>query len=134
MLEAKWTSKDIEFDIELDEITITNCEGLLSQVWLNLIGNAIKFSDHGGKIALRLSKSKDGILVSVRDEGIGMSGETMKHMFEKFYQGDASRKSEGNGIGLALVKKILDICKGTISVTSALGEGSTFKVLIPEIR
>ncbi len=132
LLEPKWSEKNIDLDIELDEISISNCEGLLAHVWLNIIGNAIKFSRDSGQVAVRLTKGKDGISLIVRDNGIGMSADTMQHIFEKFYQGDSSRKSEGNGIGLALVKKILDLCGGHISVTSAEGEGSTFKVLLPE--
>jgi len=132
LLEPKWSAKNIELDIELEEIYISNCEGLLAQVWLNIIGNAIKFSENNSRIIIRLIKDKGNITLLVRDYGIGMSGETMQHIFEKFYQGDSSRKAEGNGIGLALVKKILDLCGGNISVTSAVGEGSTFKIMLPE--
>ncbi len=132
LLEPKWSEKSIELDVEMDEVSIYNCEGLLSHVWLNIIGNAIKFSPIDSCIVVRLSEDRNGVTVSVRDSGIGMSGETMQHIFEKFYQGDSSRKSEGNGIGLALVKKILDLCGGRISVTSAEGEGSTFKIILPK--
>ena len=131
MLEPKWSEKNIDLDIELDEVYITNCEGLLAHVWLNVIGNAIKFSENGSGVAIRLSSDTSGATVTVRDNGIGMSGDTLQHIFEKFYQGDSSRKSEGNGIGLALVKKILDLCGGRISVTSAIGEGSTFRIFLP---
>lgn len=131
MLEPKWSEKNIDLDIELDEVYITNCEGLLAHVWLNVIGNAIKFSEKGGEIAIRLSADTAGAVATVRDNGIGMSGDTLQHIFEKFYQSDSSRKSEGNGIGLALVKKILDLCGGSISVTSAIGEGSTFRIFLP---
>lgn len=131
LLEPKWNEKNIDLDVNLDEVYITNCEGLLAHVWLNVIGNAIKFSDNGGIVAIRLSADTSGATVTVRDNGIGMSGETMQHIFEKFYQGDSSRKSAGNGIGLALVKKILDLCGGRISVTSAKGEGSTFRIFLP---
>ncbi|MDD6188971.1 MAG: HAMP domain-containing sensor histidine kinase [Clostridiales bacterium] len=134
MLAPKWSAKEIDMDIELDDIYITNSESLLMQVWLNIIGNAIKFSPVGGRITVRLFKDSGVIVATVRDEGIGMSGETLKHIFEKFYQGDTSHRSEGNGIGLSLVKKILDLCGGRISVTSAEGEGSTFKVTLPETR
>ena len=130
-MEPKWNEKNIDLDINLDEVYITNCEGLLAHVWLNVIGNAIKFSEIGGIVAIRLSADASGATVTVRDNGIGMSGETMQHIFEKFYQGDSSRKSAGNGIGLALVKKILDLCGGRISVTSAKDEGSTFKIFLP---
>lgn len=131
LLEPKWSAKNIELDIELDEVRITSCENLMAQVWMNLIGNAIKFSRDGGKITIRLTQTRDGALVSIRDEGCGMNGGTMKHIFEKFYQGDTSHKAEGNGLGLAMVKKILDLCDGFISVSSAEGEGSTFKVILP---
>lgn len=131
LLEQKWSAKNLEMDIELDDIYIINCESLLAHVWLNIIDNAIKFSPVGGHIAVRLSGSTEGATITIRDEGIGMSSETMQHIFEKFYQGDSSRKSEGNGVGLALVKKILDLCGGQISVTSALGEGSSFRITLP---
>ena len=87
--------------------------------------------EKGGEIAIRLSADTAGAVITVRDNGIGMSGDTLQHIFEKFYQGDSSRKSEGNGIGLALVKKILDLCGGSISVTSAIDEGSTFRIFLP---
>ncbi len=132
MLESKWNEKDIELDVELEEVYITNCESLLTQVWLNIIGNAIKFSSAGGRVSIRLNNGRDGVTVLVRDEGIGMSGETMKHIFDKFYQGDTSRRSEGSGLGLALVKKILPLCGGHISVTSAEGEGSAFRIILPK--
>ena len=132
LLEPKWSEKNIDLDIELEEISIKNCEGLLAHVWLNIIGNAIKFCGNNGHVAVRLTEGIEGVTVLVRDNGIGMNGDTLRHIFEKFYQGDSSRKSEGHGIGLALVKKILDLCGGHISVTSAEGEGSTFKILLPK--
>ena len=131
LLESKWSEKNIELDIELEEISIKNCEALLAHVWINIIGNAIKFCGDNGHVAVRLMNGKDGVTVLIRDNGIGMNGETMRHIFEKFYQGDSSRKSEGHGIGLALVKKILDLCGGKTSVTSAEGEGSTLKIQLP---
>ena len=133
LLEPKWSEKNIDLDIELEEISIKNCEGLLAHVWLNIIGNAIKFCGNNGHVAVRLTEGIEGVTVLVRDNGIGMNGDTLRHIFEKFYQGDSSRKSEGHGIGLALVKKILDLCGGHISVTSAEGEGSTFKILLPKV-
>lgn len=130
LLEPKWSQKQIDFDIDMQEVTHTGPQALLFQVWTNLISNAIKFSHTEGKITIRLSKTPDGIKVLFSDEGIGMTEETMAHIFEKFYQGDSSRREQGNGLGLALCKEILDKCNGKIYVSSTLGNGSTFMVVL----
>ena len=131
-LEPQWTEKDISFDAVLDPVTVTGCERLLSQVWTNLIGNAIKFSDAGQEIAIRLLEQTECVVVSIRDHGCGMTPEVQAHIFEKFYQGDTSRRSMGNGLGLALVKRIVELSQGVIEVDSAPGEGSTFRVILPK--
>ena len=95
---------------------------------MNLISNAIKFSDTGGSITIKLKENDSHIQVFVIDEGIGMDDETMKHIFDKFYQGDTSRRSQGNGLGLALCKEIVERLGGKILVTSEPGEGSVFMV------
>lgn len=130
MLEPKWSAKNIFLDIDLEEITYTGQQALLFQVWSNLLGNAIKFSNTGGKISIHLNQNETEIKFLITDEGIGMSEDTLAHLFEKFYQGDSSRKEQGNGLGLALCKNILDKCEGRIYVTSTLGCGSTFMVIL----
>lgn len=131
MLENKWTEKCIEFDIELPQVLYYGSESLLEQVWINILDNAVKHSPTGGIITITLTNSEDFVSVSISDCGNGMSDEVKKHIFEKFYQGDSSRKSEGNGLGLALVKRIVELCKGNITVNSSLGKGAEFTVNLP---
>lgn len=128
LLEPKWSKKEIEFRIDLTEVTYTGTQSLIFQVWMNIISNAIKFSKKGGVITISMKEKNGNIRVWVNDEGIGMSKETQLHIFDKFYQGDTSRRSEGNGLGLALCREILNNCNGRIYVTSELGQGSTFMV------
>lgn len=131
LLEPKWSKNQIELEIELQEATYTGQQALLFQVWANLIGNAIKFSHTGGKVLIRLENTPEQIKVLISDEGIGISKEALSHIFEKFYQSDTSRQSQGNGLGLALCKKILDICHGKIFVSSEPGKGAAFMVVLP---
>ena len=130
MLENDWTQKDIELDLELEDTYFFGNEELLLQVWLNLLSNAIKFSHQGGKVSVTLKNNENSVLVSFADNGIGMSEETLKHAFDKFYQGDTAHATRGNGLGLALVQKIVQISNGTVTVTSKLGEGSVFEVML----
>ncbi len=102
-------------------------------VWNNLISNAIKFTDEGGVISVTLKKKGSAAEITVTDSGIGMSKETGARIFEKFYQGDSSHSVHGNGLGLALVKRVIDILGGDISVKSELGNGSSFSVLLKDI-
>ncbi len=131
MLEKKWNDKEIELDIELDETNIVSCESLLLHVWLNLFSNAIKFSPQKGKVSVTLTKDDINARVVVKDSGPGMDESTISHIFEKFYQGDNSHRAEGNGLGLALVQRILDLCRGKVSVVSEPGKGSEFIVTLP---
>lgn len=128
--ENKWTAKNLELDIDLPKTVYYGSESLLEQVWLNLLDNAIKHSRENGYISVSMSKSEDGISVCVADNGEGMTLEVQKHIFEKFYQGDSSRKSEGNGLGLALVKRILDLSSADISVDSCPEKGAKFTVIL----
>ena len=132
MLENKWALKNIEFDMELPRQTYYGSASLLEQVWINLIDNAIKHSPVGGSIHIAIRETPETIAVSISDDGDGMTEEVQKHIFEKFYQGDKSRKAEGNGLGLALVKRIVDLCKGDIAVESAPGKGSMFFIALPK--
>ena len=127
--EDAWERKglNIETDIQ-DDVSIRSDGELLSLVWNNLISNAVKFTPEGGTVKVSLTASGDSVTVTVSDTGCGMTAETGKHIFEKFYQGDTSHATQGNGLGLALVKRVVDILYGEISVHSTLGEGSTFTV------
>ena len=126
--ESVWDKKEIEFDAELDDVTFYGNEKLLRLVWDNLIGNAVKFSPMGGKITLKLKKRFGKIIFSVDDEGPGISPEAQRHIFNKFYQADPSHRQEGNGLGLSLVKKILLLEEGEISVQNK-EKGCVFTVI-----
>ena len=127
--ENVWEKENIEIDTDIAEnVTIQADDELLSLVWNNLLSNAFKFTEPGGKVTLRLLADDAYAVVSVTDTGCGMSPDVGAHIFEKFYQGDTSHSTQGNGLGLALVKRIIDIMNGEISVKSVLGAGSTFTV------
>ena len=128
--EEKIDEKNIELDVDLDEVTIKSDRALLEIVWNNLISNAVKYTSYGGKISIVLKKGKNSIIVHVADDGCGMSREIQKHIFDKFYQGDSSHSQEGNGLGLALVKQVVNMLEYKINVESALGKGSEFTVII----
>lgn len=132
LLEDKWTSKNIEFDMELPKVYYYSNEPLLEQVWSNILDNAIKHSADGGNIQISIQESEQEIAVSIADHGTGMSDEVKKHIFEKFYQGDSSHKMEGNGLGLSLVKRITELCGGNVLVGGAPGEGAIFTVCLPK--
>ena len=123
---------DLKCDIE-DNIYINSEESYLELIWNNLISNAIKFTNDKGKITVSLNKVNDSYIVKVSDTGCGIDSNTGKHIFDKFYQGDTSHSKEGNGLGLALVKKVIDVLGGTISVESEVGKGTTFTVEIKEV-
>lgn len=131
--EPQWTEKGIEVSAELEEMSVEADEELMSQVWINLLHNAMKFTLSGGEIAVRLERAGERAAVSFTDTGIGIRDEDMPHIFERFYKADKSRNRSagGSGLGLALVKKIVDMHEGEIQATSTPGEGSTFRVLIP---
>jgi signal transduction histidine kinase len=123
-----WEQKSIKFDADLDEAVVCYDESMLEIIWNNLISNAVKFTAQGGSITISLKKLAGFAVVRISDSGCGMDEETQKHIFDKFYQGDRSHSQEGNGLGLALVKKAIDITGAKISVTSRAGEGTTFSV------
>lgn len=124
-----WEDKNIEIETDIEENVMINADArLLSLVWNNLFSNAIKFTDFGGKISLNLEAANEYAVVKISDTGCGISKEVGEHIFEKFYQGDTSHATKGNGLGLALVKRVVDIAGGDISVASEVGKGSTFTV------
>lgn len=129
--EDAWEAKNlaIETDIQ-DNVQIQSDPELLSLVWNNLISNAVKFTQEGGTVSVSLETDAEYVTVSVSDTGCGMKPETGMHIFEKFYQGETSHSTQGNGLGLALVRRVVDILNGEIGVRSVYGEGSTFTVKI----
>ena len=129
--EDAWEKKNLEIETDIqDDVRIKSDSELLSLVWNNLISNAVKFTPEGGTVGVTLKADEKKVSVSVRDTGCGMTAETGKHIFEKFYQGDTSHATPGNGLGLALVKRVVDILGGEIAVQSVYGQGSTFTVSI----
>jgi signal transduction histidine kinase len=127
-LEDLWERKNISFTADLEEVTVKYDARMLELVWNNLLSNAVKFTESGGAIELTL-KTQDGfVLIGVKDSGCGMDEKTVTHIFDKFYQGDSSHSQEGNGLGLALVKKVVEITGGEISVDSTPGQGTMFTV------
>ena len=127
--EDAWERKELNIETDIQEdVRIYSDAELLSLVWNNLISNAVKFTPEGGTIGVSLKAENSYITVSVWDTGCGMKPETGKHIFEKFYQGDTSHATQGNGLGLALVRRVIDILNGQIDVQSVYGQGSTFTV------
>ena len=133
--ESVWEAKEIEIETDImDEVYVEADKELLSLVWNNLLSNALKFTEPGGMVSLSLYQDDTSVYVQVKDTGCGMTAETGQNIFKKFYQGDTSHATKGNGLGLALVKRVIDICRGEISVSSRLGEGSTFTVKLSRYR
>ena len=129
--EGTWERKNIEIETEIaDGVMICADAELLSLVWNNLFSNAFKFTEEGGRVTLTLAADEKYATVKVSDTGCGMSAEVGAHIFEKFYQGDTSHATQGNGLGLALVKRVIEIMQGEIGVESAVGVGTTFTVKI----
>lgn len=127
--ETVWEKKDIEIETAIEEsVKISADAELLSLVWNNLFSNAFKFTPEGGTVSVTLETDEEYAIVHVKDTGCGMTAEVGAHIFEKFYQGDTSHATQGNGLGLALVKRVVDIMQGEIGVESAPGLGSTFTV------
>lgn len=129
--EVEWEKKDIEFDVDMDPVEYLGNEPMMRHVWDNLIGNAIKFDPNCGLIRIRLTKVTEGFRFTIEDSGPGLTEEAIKHIYDKFYQADSSHKEEGNGLGLALVKRILTLEKGTIQAENLPGGGCRFTVTLP---
>ncbi|SHK49436.1 HAMP domain-containing sensor histidine kinase [Hespellia stercorisuis] len=132
--EEKWEEKQIELEVDMeDRVYIEADPTLMELVWNNLLSNAVKFTDPGGKITIKEMSDERDVAISIMDTGCGMDETTMNHIFDKFYQGDTSHATEGNGLGMALVLRILQLSDGDITVKSTEGVGSTFVVTLPKL-
>ncbi|QUL56376.1 HAMP domain-containing histidine kinase [Paenibacillus tritici] len=131
LLESLWSAKHLHLNLDLEEQPYYGNEELMMQVWLNVLGNAIKFTPEGGAISVSIHSDGSWISVVIADNGIGMTPKVRKHIFEKFYQGDPARSAGGNGLGLPLAARIISLSKGIIEVQSEPGQGSAFTVKLP---
>jgi len=131
VLEPKWAEKDLQLDAEMESFIYVGIESLLFHVWTNLIDNAIKFTPTGGSLQIRMKTSEQNVLVSVKDSGCGISEADKKRIFDKFYQADTSHRNEGNGLGLALVNRIVSAHRGYIEVENCREGGSKFVIVLP---
>lgn len=133
LLEHRWSQKALVFSIEMRKTICIGDEELLQQVWINLIENAIKFSRHGGRISVSVNQTEEHIEVEIADNGVGMDEETKLRIFERFYQGNDSHDTEGSGLGLSIVKRIIELSDGEIQVKSSLNQGTLFLVKLPRM-
>ncbi len=130
--EERWDEKELALETRIEDKAMVRADAdLLELVWNNLISNAIKFTEKGGSVTISQTSDEDRMIVAVSDTGCGIAKENINHIFDKFYQGDTSHSKEGNGLGLAMVKRILELMDGDIQVVSEEGKGSTFTVTLP---
>lgn len=135
ILEPRWSKKNIEFELDLETTSLIADKDLLQQVWINLIGNAIKFSDKKGEIIISLKEKDNNVAeIKIKDNGIGISRKNQERIFDRFYQVNKSHSQEGNGLGLTISKKIIELHKGTINVESKEYEGTEFKINLPNLK
>mgnify|MGYP001024678517 CR=1 FL=1 len=131
LLSPSWEKKEIAFSANLEGVRYCGSEELMRHVWLNLLGNAVKYTPEGGEISVTLQTGPEEITVQVSDTGIGMSEEVQAHVFDKYYQGEQERDGKGLGLGLSIVHRIVELCGGSVEVNSMKEQGSTFTVHLP---
>lgn len=133
LLEPKWSAKHISFQFDSSELMVTANEDMLSQVWINLLDNAIKYSPSYSEITIAMNSKDQQVRISIHNNGPGINESQQKNIFDKFYQGDSSHSSPGNGLGLSIAHKIVALHGGTIQVASSDDTGTTFEVTLPSI-
>lgn len=131
LLEPKFKDKNISLNINIDDCTLVGNKEMLSHVWLNLLGNSIKFTDEKGIIGVNVKKIGDNIVMAFSDNGIGINESVIPKIFDKFYQGDTSHGTKGNGLGLTMAKKIVELHQGTIKCESIISKGTKFTIVLP---
>ncbi len=134
LLEKQWTKKNLEMNLELSPVKIFNNAEMLFHLWINLIDNAIKYTNENGHISILCCETNGEISFKISDDGNGMDEYTLKHIFDKFFQGDRSHKTQGNGLGMSIVKRIMELCKGKITVESKINQGTSFIVKLPKMQ
>ncbi len=134
ILSKRWLEKEIEFTCVLPTVMYTGNRELIQHLWLNIISNAIDHTPRGGEIAISLEEKDDKVIANIADSGEGMDEETLKHVFDPYFQGDISRSSKGLGLGLAISKRICELCGGGIKAESAIGEGSLFTIKLGKLN
>ena len=134
MLENKWSVKKLSIDLELQDFLYLGSKEMMEEVWNNLIGNAIKFSDSGGQLKIKSLKNKNTVIVIISDNGIGMTKETQEKIYDKFFQADTSHSQDGAGLGLSIVKWIIAVHQGKIHIDSELNKGTTFTIDLPMLK
>ncbi len=134
MLENKWSVKKLSIDLELQDFLYLGSKEMMEEVWNNLIGNAIKFSDSGGQLKIKSLKNKNTVIVIISDNGIGMTKETQEKIYDKFFQAAPSHSQDGAGLGLSIVKRIIAVHQGKIHIDSELNKGTTFTIDLPMLK
>ncbi|MCI1634965.1 HAMP domain-containing sensor histidine kinase [Bifidobacterium sp.] len=125
-------AKNVTFDVDMEDRALVKADsGVLEVVWSNILGNALKFTERGGHVSLRQSSDNDIVSVEIRDNGCGMSKEELAHVFDKFYQGDTSHAARGNGLGMAMVRRAVELSGGTVTLSSVAGQGTEVLVRLP---
>ena len=131
LLDSKFESKNILLDVNIQDCYINGNKEMLNQVWVNLLDNAIKFNNKNGMVSINMKREENNILITIIDTGVGINKEAINKIFDKFYQEDTSHATNGNGLGLSIVKKIIELQGGTIQCDSIVSKGTKFTVTIP---
>lgn len=134
VLDNEFKAKNLEVKIKLGKMRVNASVDMLQQVWINLLTNAIKYTPENGIIRITSTELEKEYIVSISDNGMGMNEETLKHIFDKYYQGDNSHSTSGNGLGLSIAKRIVELSGGKIEASSTEGKGTTFSVRLPKLK